>query len=148
MFYCSGQKNKWKKNWAQWLKMFLLFKSNKSFFFFFCGSTVLQVCDIFNTCSLSLLVLLRSVCAVSEQQQLSVGLSWDAFRPRTDCGPCQHREASSWHPCPWGGTVLHSAQPSGHKNSYCIRESTDFRKLSKVVVKGHSFSCVFCCISY
>lgn len=24
-----------KKNWAQWLKMFLLFKSNKSFFFFF-----------------------------------------------------------------------------------------------------------------
>lgn len=69
------------------------------------------------------LFLLRSVCAVSQQQQLSVGVPWDSLRPCADSGPGQHREAPSWHPRPWGGAVLHRSKSAGHKNSYCIRES-------------------------
>lgn len=65
----------------------------------------------------------RSVCAVSQQQQLSAGVPRDSLRPRTDSGPRQHGEAAGRHPRPRGGAVLHRAQPAGNENSHRIRES-------------------------
>lgn len=68
-------------------------------------------------------VLVRSLCAVSQQQQLPARIPWDSLGPRADSGPGQHREAPSGYPCPRGSAVLHRAKSAGHADSYCIRES-------------------------
>lgn len=63
------------------------------------------------------------MCAVSQQQQLSVGVPWDSLGACADRRPGQHGEAPSRHPRPWGCAVLHRFKSAGDEDSYCIRES-------------------------
>lgn len=95
--------------------------------------------------------LLRSVRAVSQQQQLPAGVPCDSFGPRADSGPGQHGEAPGGYPRPRGGAVLHRAQPAGHENSYGVGESEPGRGqrdgfvflLLLSIVSGSDPCCVF-----